>query len=200
VLDVGCGGGAAGLPLSPPAGCVLGFDQSDELLAAFAAAATERGVDHRLVRGRWPDDAGTAPTADVVVCHHVAYNVPDLGPFAAALSSHARRRVVMELTSEHPRAHLNWLWPRFWGIERPSGPTADDAVAVLVEAGIQPSVARAPRPPRHAPVEEQVASVRRYLCLPAERDPEIAALLGDQPDAPPGEVVTLWWDGSAPAG
>src|SRR3954464_11776625 len=37
VLDVGCGGGAAGLALVPRAACVVGFDLGDDLLAAFSA-------------------------------------------------------------------------------------------------------------------------------------------------------------------
>ena len=198
VLDVGCGGGAAGLALAPPAGRVVGFDQSAELLAAFAARATEFGVDHQVLEGRWPDDAGRAPVADVVVCHHVAYNVAGLAAFAAELSSHARRRVVMELTDRHPRSGVNSLWRHFWDLDRPAGPTADDAVAALVEAGIRPGIERSPRLPRAVPRAVRVASVRRYLCLPAERDPEIDALLADQPELA-GEVVTLWWAGGAPA-
>ena len=193
VLDVGCGGGAAGLALVPPAARVVGFDQAADLLAAFDARATELGVDHQAIQGRWPDDAAAAPEADVVVCHHVAYNVPGIGAFAAALSAHARRRVVMELTDRHPRAGLNYLWPHFWGIERPEGPTADDAAAALREAGIAPNVEREPRRRRPTDRAARVASVRRYLCLPAERDQEIEALLGADDNWTGGEVVTLWW-------
>jgi len=196
VLDVGCGGGAAGLALVPPAGRVTGFDQSQELLDLFVARAAELGVDHEAVQGDWPAGAGRVEAADVVVCHHVAYNIADLAPFAVALTDHARARVVMELGDRHPRFPANHLWVHFWNVERPTGPTAEDAVAVLVEAGIEPAVERAARQPRPVDRAARVASMRKYLCLPAERDPEIDALLGD--DAmPAGEVVTLWWDGSA---
>jgi len=196
VLDVGCGGGAAGLALVPPAARVTGFDQGADLLAMFAERAAEMGVEHQAVQGSWPDDADRVGPADVVVCHHVAYNVPDLGHFAAALTSHARVRVVMELSSQHPRAGVNDLWRHFWDVERPTGPNADDAVALLRETGIEPAVERTPRWARTVDRESRVASVRRYLCLPAERDPEIDALLGDDPSTP-GEAVTLWWPGSA---
>ena len=196
VLDVGCGGGAAGLALVPPAGRVTGFDQSAELLAIFAERARELGVEHEVVEGDWPEDAGAVGPADVVVCHHVAYNVPDLAGFALALSSHAGRRVVMELSDHHPRFWLNDVWRHFWDVPRPDGPVADDAVAVLAEAGIRPQVERSPRQPRSIPRQARVASVRRYLCLPADRDPEIDAVLGDD-SGQPGEVVTLWWDGTA---
>ena len=196
VLDVGCGGGAAGLALVPPAGRVTGFDRSAELLEIFSARAADLGVAHDAVQGSWPDDAGRVGPADVVVCHHVAYNVPDLAPFAVALSSHARRRVVVELSEHHPLFRLNHLWRHFWAVERPSGPVADDAVAVLVEAGIEPGVERGPRQPRSIPREAWVASVRRQLCLPPERDAEIATLLGDD-TGQSGQVVTLWWEGTA---
>jgi len=102
VLDVGCGGGAAGLALVPPAGRVVGFDQSADLLDAFSTRANELGVDFDELQGNWPDDHAKAPVADVVVCHHVAYNVPGLAAFAEALSTHAGRRVVMELKRPAP--------------------------------------------------------------------------------------------------
>ena len=196
VLDVGCGGGAAGLALVPPAGRVVGFDQSAELLEIFLTWAARLGVEHQAIEGSWPTDAATAPGADVVVSHHVVYNIPDLAAFAAELTAHARRRVVVEMTADHPRAGVNHLWRHFWDVDRPTGPTADDAVAALVEAGMEPQVARAPRRSRVRDRAERVASVRRYLCLTADRDPEIDELLGDDV-GPFGEVVTLWWDGAA---
>ena len=196
VLDVGCGGGAAGLALVPPAGRVTGFDQSQDLLDLFAARAAELGIEFEAVQGSWPEDAAAVGLADVVVTHHVAYNVPGLAGFATELTAHARNRVVMELTGDHPRAGVNDLWRHFWDVDRPSGPTADDAIAVLREAGIEPSVERAARENRSVSHEARVVSVRRYLCLPPEREPEVAALLEDRP-AMTGEVVTLWWDGSA---
>jgi SAM-dependent methyltransferase len=193
VLDVGCGGGAAGLALVPPAAKVTGFDPGADLLALFAERAEELGVAHEEVQGRWPEDAGRVGPADVVVTHHVVYNIPALGDFAAALTTHARNRVVVEMTADHPRAGLNHLWRHFWDLDRPSGPTADDAVGALAEAGIHPHVERWLRRPQPVDREARVASVRRYLCLPPERDPEIDALVGEA-FSRPGEVVTLWWD------
>ncbi len=201
VLDVGAGGGGAGLPLAPPAARVVAVDQSAELLAAFAARADEQGVDHAEVEGRWPDVAPSVEPADVVVCHHVFYNVPDLAAFVGALTEHARRRVVVELTDVHPLVATNRLWRHFHGLDRPEGPSADDAAAVLAEAGIHYRSERAGRPPRRVVDQATwVAFNRRRLCLPADRDPEVAELLSEQPEVPPGEVVTFWWDGTAAAG
>ncbi len=197
VLDVGCGGGSAAFGLVPPAGLVTGFDQSEELLALFTERATELGVDHRAVQGTWPAEAALVGPADVVVSNHVAYNVPDLGAFATALTDHARVRVVLELGGRHPRAGAERFWQHFWGIGRPEGPTADDAIAVLVEVGITPAVERASRPwAGGADRATRVASLRRTLCLTADRDPEIDALLGDEPPRV-REAVTLSWDGTA---
>lgn len=198
VLDVGCGGGAAGLALAPGAGRLVGFDQSEELLELFATRAAELGVDHSVIHGSWPEQAAAAPIADVVVSHHVAYNVPALAAFAAALTDHARRRVVVELTDRHPRVGLNHLWRHFWALDRPSGPTADDAVAVLRQAGIEPEVERSPRRYGEHDRARRVAAVRRYLCLPPERDAEVDEVLGGPDDgAPLGDNVTLWWPGRA---
>jgi SAM-dependent methyltransferase len=199
VLDVGVGGGAASLPLAPPAALLIGTDESDEMLAAFAARARERGVRARTYPGRWPDVARAVPAADVVVCNHVFYNVPDLGPFALALTAHARRRVVVELTGRHPVAGSNPLWKRFWDLDRPEGPTADDAIAVLEEVGIHPGVEREVRPAfRRVADADRIAFLTRRLCLPPERQPEVEAALAELPEPTVRDVVTLCWDGGAP--
>lgn len=199
VLDVGAGGGAASLRLAPPAAFVTGFDEGADMLESFAARAEELGVRHAEVHGRWPDDADAAPVADVVVSHHVLYNVPDLGDFALALTAHARRRVVVEIGVSHPMAAQAPLWRHFHGLERPDGPTADDATAVLREVGLDFSVEHVTRPQRSVDVVDRaarVAFVRRRLCLPADRDPEIDVLLPEFGGLGVREAVTIWWPGS----
>jgi SAM-dependent methyltransferase len=192
VLDVGCGAGAAGLALVPKVAHLTGVDHAEEMLRAFERACTERGVAHRSVHGRWPQVAAEAGVADVVVCHHVGYNTPELGPFATALSAAARRGVVIELHAVHPGAWLDPLWERFHGLRRPPPATADDVLAVLAEVGIRPSVQRWSRPaqPRHPDAEIEF-SLRR-LCLPAQRRDEVAeavAQLGPRQR----DLVTISW-------
>jgi SAM-dependent methyltransferase len=194
VLDVGCGAGAASFALVPPATRLIGVDQSPAMLAAFTATGAERGVPVQTVEGLWPDVADRVPAADVVVCHHVAYNVPDLAAFAFALDSHARRRVVVELSSVHPWCRLSGLWRHFHGQDRPQGPTADLAAEVLREAGLDPRVERFPRPPREAPFDVLVAFTRRRLCLPYHREPEVADLMRAGSGLELTDSVTLWWD------
>jgi SAM-dependent methyltransferase len=203
VLDVGCGGGRAALGLTPPAGRLIGVDERPAMLRAFAEAAAARGVVHQEVDGRWPDVAERTPEADVVVCHHVAYNVGDLRPFALALQSRARRRVVLELSWQHPLAYLSPLWERFWGLARPHGPTADDALHVLREAGLPARLDLWDDPSAHReaglPLAEQVEIVRIRLCLAADRDIEIADALGELPPRSPRPTATIWWDAGGDA-
>ena len=200
VLDVGVGGGAASLVLVPPAGLLVGVDDAEGMLEVFAAGAERLGVAHRGVAGTWPAVAGAVDSADVVVCHHVLYNIGDLVPFAAALTDHAQRRVVVEISGDHPTSTLNPLWLALHGLERPTSPTAEDAIAVLAEMGLDVAYEtfetdREPFGPDRA---EAVARVRERLCVGPERDGEIDVLLDQVAAASPRRrVVTVWWDGTA---
>lgn len=194
VLDVGCGGGAGAMPLVPPAGRVVGVDEGAGMLEAFAERAEERGVAHAEIEGRWPDVAGQVPEADVVVCHNVFYNVPDIGPFARALSDHARARVVVELGEEHPLAWMAPYWQHFHGLDRPSRPTADDAISAVRALGYDVQAERWTRSWRSDRSEDElVAQIRQRLCLGPGRDEEIAELVTRYPPPRPRPLVTLWW-------
>ena len=196
VLDVGCGGGSAAMALVPPADRVVGVDSSSDMLAAFADAAQAHGVAHQEHQGDWPSIAAEVAIADVVVCHHVFYNVAELPPFVAALSGHARRRVVVEVTATHPLTALAPLWRHFHGIDRPDGPTASLAEQVLRECGVEPAVEAWTRPARDAPREVYVRMNRRRLCLPVTAEPEVDRLMGETASAG-RHVVTMWWDTTA---
>lgn len=201
VLDVGAGAGAASLPLAPPAGVLTAVDQSADMLVEFAAGAERRDVAHREVEGKWPAAASEVEPADVVVCNHVFYNVADLVPFADALTRRARRRVVVELSREHPAANLNRLWKELHGIDRPTSPVAADAVAVLREMGLDVASESFERGALwdEATRAEMVGFIRRRLCLGPERDAEIDALVGPADVQPPRRLVAVWWEGGAPA-
>lgn len=193
VLDIGCGGGAASIPVGAPE--LLGVDESAELLSRFAAAA---GPGARTWHGRWPDIADRVPVVDVVVAANVVYNVPDVAAFVRALTGHARRRVVVELTDTHPWTSMAGLWRHFHGQERPSGPTAELFGAVLTELGLDADSRTWPRtdPWRDAPADAVLAFTRRRLCLPAARDGEVAAAMERFADERPRTRTTYWWAGA----
>jgi 2-polyprenyl-3-methyl-5-hydroxy-6-metoxy-1,4-benzoquinol methylase len=196
VLDVGCGGGRAAMSLVPPAHRVIGVDQDSGMLAAFTTAAADAGAQSITIQGQWPDVVLDTPVADVVVCHHVAYNVADIEPFIAALTGRARLAAVLVLPTVHPMTAWNNAWRRFWNIERPSGPTSDDLVAVLVEMGIDVERWEMPRPPlarATADPANRVPSTLRRLCLGPDRADEVAAFLElHEPDWATVHTVLRW--------
>jgi hypothetical protein len=193
VLDVGVGAGAASLRLG--ARQVIGVDPSPVLLAAFADRATGRDIEPIAIEGSWPQVAADAPAADVVVCHHVIYNVSDLAPFVVALTAHAIHRIVIEITAVHPMAWLAPYWEALHDLPQPDRPTADDAVSVLTELGLD--VRRQDWRRRIQMIGEasgeQLARIARRLCLPRARHDELRRLLSDRPPPLERNVVTLWW-------
>ena len=206
VLDIGVGGGMTSLPLASRASTIVGVDGSAEMLAAFEGTAESLGVTARTVLGTWPEVADQAATADVVVCGHVLYNVQQVTPFVRALTDKAARRVVVELTERHPWTWMNDLWQRFHSLSRPDTPTAADAESVLRELGIEASgedridIGPSGGFKRRG---DAVAFMRRRLCLPPNRDPELVLALGDRlaergglwsAGPPEQRIVTLWWD------
>ncbi|MGH3156623.1 MAG: class I SAM-dependent methyltransferase [Streptosporangiaceae bacterium] len=226
VLDVGAGAGAACLPLLARATGLAVVDSDSGMLELLAERAQAQGVAAQCFHGNWPEVAAHVPAADVVTCHHVLYNVPDLGPFVAELTRHARRLVVAELTACHPLVTLNGLWLKFHGVRRPDSPAADDLVWILAGMGLEPGHERWTRPGArdYASFEELTEITRRRLCLPPERAAEVAEALaaggsgqegpgqggpgqgGPGQDWQPGpaelassgrEVVTVWWRGTA---
>jgi SAM-dependent methyltransferase len=196
VLDVGCGAGAASLSLVPTAGTITGVDTDPAMLALFEQVCRERSVPGAAVPGRWPE-VSDVPAHDVVVAHHLVYNVAAIEDFLLALTSHARHRVVLELTECHPQRALNDLWWHFHGVRRPETPGVDDLVAVLTELGLNAGVERdvRPDPPMTQPRDVLVDYARRRLCLPPAANAEVDRLLPADHRVPPPRVACVWWDG-----
>lgn len=199
VLDVGAGAGAASLPLAPWASAFTAVDREPGMLAAFRERADGLGRPARTVDGRWPDVAADVPLHDVVVCHHVVYDVADIAPFLRALTDHARRRVVVELPPRHPLTWMAPLWLAVHGVVRPTRPTADDLLAVLDELGLADGLTvdrwRRTEEADLQPLADRAALVTRRLCLPPGREDEVAALLADVDRGGLMDVVTLAWPG-----
>lgn len=208
VLDVGSGVGAACLPLLPRATALTAVDADEGMIGLLADRAMARGVTADLVAGRWPQVAAQVQPVDVVTCHHVLYNVPDLEPFVAALTAHATRLVVIEVTTVHPLTSLNELWLRFHGLARPGGPTGNDILAILTAMGLSVEHERWSRSAGadYASFAELTDVTRRRLCLPPGRAADVADALieaGVDPSHPHDlgssgrDVLTIWWSGSA---
>lgn len=195
VIDVGCGGGAATMAVARRLHSAVGVDQSPGMLEVFGEEGTARGIATRTVAGTWPSVADEAGLADLVLCHHVAYNVAELGPFALALDHAAGRRVVMELTLTHPQTANAALWQQFWNLDRPAGPSAENALAVIREAGIKAEleVGGAGTLRRDAPIEARTLTAARLLCLGPDRLPEVEAAVLALP-ARSDQRAVIWWD------
>lgn len=203
VLDVGCGAGAASLPLLERASRLIAVDGDPHMLDELRSRVRD-GIDLNTVEGAWPGVSGAVDQADVAVCHHVAYNIADLDIAVQRMSEKARARVVLELTAVHPRTTQSFLWPIFHGIGRPAGPTAAEAVDVIRSCGFDAHSEE--WEPRHLlltsdELSDLVAAARRYLCLGADRDPEIARAIEPRlirrdglVGFPPLPVVTVWWN------
>lgn len=199
ILDVGCGAGRISGTFTTDHE-VVGVEPRAEL----AEVAAGVGIDVRP--GRWPDVAAEVGTAEVVLSTHVAYDVQVIAPFLAALHGAAERRVVLEVTAVHPWTWIGPLYRRFHDLDRPDGPSAELLAEVVARLlGVLPEATSWRRPAhRYADRDALVAHVRRMLCLPADRDAEVAdavaPLVTAHPDGtaslPDRELVTMWWDTS----
>lgn len=196
LLDIGCGGGAASIPVAARAGSLLGVDTSGAMLAAFTEAARVSGTPTMTWQGVWADVAADVPVADVAVAANVVYNVPDIGNFLQTVTAHARCRVVIELTDTHPWTGLAALWRHFHHQDRPRGPTTADFLAVTAELGFETGVESFRRTAVWASASPEVvlAFNRRRLCLPAGRESEVAAAMREHAPAPTTTASTVWWD------
>lgn len=166
VVDVGAGTGRFALALAPHVAEVVAVDPSRGMLDRLAEAARERGLTNvRCEHGSW--QAAQVASADVVVCGYVLPVIADVAPFVRRLDATARRRVFVHLSGTTPDVLHAPFWQHFHGGPRAPAPTYLDAVAVLGELGLTPTVqivetaVRA----RFADVEEAVADFRDNLML-----------------------------------
>jgi len=195
VLDIGCGGGIASYAITPPAAHVIGVDEQQAMLDLYTANATKYSVSSETVLGQWPAVADATPVADVVTVFHVAYNVGEIVPFLAALNSHARKRVVIEVPILHPMSNMNEGWKHFWDLTRPTVPVAADLVTVLAEMGIKVNIEFFESEILlDKKVDGANGFIRRRLCLPEERQGEVDAFIQANPMPERRKLAVIWWD------
>ena len=194
VLDIGCGGGIAAFALVPPATKVFGIDHQPEMLVQFNEEAKRRNVDSVTHEGFWPEISDKVSKADVVVSHHVLFNVKNIEEFLLECNSHAAKRVVIEIPERHPQSDANFLWEHFWGIERPNSPKANDILDILSELGINAQIQNWEGKARATTdINKSVEYARIRLCLDSSKDEEIKRLLSAHVSAP-RMLATIWWD------
>ena len=84
ILDLGCGTGTLALLLAEAGHHVSGIDTSEQMLAAARQKALTAGVRIDLARGDAADPPFGPGFADVVLCRHVLWALPDRDAVLAA--------------------------------------------------------------------------------------------------------------------
>ncbi len=203
VLDVGAGTGRASLPIARAGHPVTVVEPSPSMLAGLRDVAV--GLPVQVVAGSWPQMAEVVEVHAVTLCAHVVYDVADLGPFLESLHERALVGVVVELTETHPWTHLGPYYRTLHGLDRPTGPTADDFARVVEEVtGIAPVLERWGRPPDlwFESREEILELYGRRLLVPESRWAELESVLSSeiievegrfQFGTEPRRFVTAWW-------
>ena len=176
----------------------MGVDHEREMLSMFAQNAEKREISCQVFEGFWPEIADQVPMADVVLCHHVLYNISEIGPFLLGLDSHARSRVVVEMSTCHPLSHHSGAWKHCWNIDRPTTPTSEDVLEFLKEIGIKAEIHYWSGKLRdQIDIDQENDFIRVRLCLPPERLSEVRDYFLDNPSPMHRELATIWWDISA---
>lgn len=165
-LDVGAGTGRYALALARSIGHVTAVEPSAAMLAVLQRGAEQHGVTNlTTVQATWEDAA--VERIDVAFSSFVVTLVAEAGPFLRKLDAAARRRVVLYLGAYSADAIVDPLWRHFHDAPRAPGPTYLDAVAVLRELGIEPSVqlVEIPNTRRFATLGDAVEQYRDWLLL-----------------------------------
>ena len=161
-----------------------GLDSSAGLLAEFRRQARRIGAPARTMRGRVAGDREANATGRCGRVQPRRVQRRRLGPSSIALTSHARHRVVMELTVRHPTAWMADLWLRFHGLNRPIRPDAERRRVSCCADSVCPFTCTASvQTPRHRRIRtsrgcgglDPAPSLSRRV-----RDAEVAAALGDR--------------------
>ena len=77
ILDLGCGTGSLAVLLAGAGHEVTGVDSSDRMLSVARAKAASAGVPLHLARGDAADPPFPPASADVVLCRHLLWALPD---------------------------------------------------------------------------------------------------------------------------
>lgn len=206
VLDIGAGVGGSCLVIAERGVLVTAVEPDPGMASALEEVGAQRHLPITVVAGRWPQDADSVGRVHVATASHVVHNVPDLGPFLIAMADKAERAVVIQEFAVHPWAHLGHYYQALHALDRPTGPTDDDLVAVVEEVlGVTPHIERWEdgRPMVYRSWDEILDFYSRRLVLPAERRRELRELLAPDFVEVDGGLAekdrrrskaTIWWE------
>ena len=182
VLDVGAGGGRLALPLALRCRHLVAVEPSSSMGEVLLQQASDCSIENvSLVESTW--DKAEVEAADLVLCVHVLYVVPEIEAFVRKLEAHARERVLVVLYRAPPQSQTYPLWKEVHGEERLGLPSLPEFQEVLSQLRIDAQVDMLPAlPPRgfddHQQALEQLSG-RLYL-VPGT--PQMATLEAMLPD------------------
>ncbi len=206
VIDVGAGGGRLALPLALRCRHLAAVEPSPSMVAVLRRQASDYSIQNvSVVEATWEEVEVEA--ADIVLCAHVLYVVPEIEIFVRKLEAHARERVLIVLYEAPPQSQIYPLWERVHGEERRPLPGLSQYRGVLSQLGIRAhEEIFPPRPPRgydgHQQALEQLAH-RLYLVPGSLQMARLEAMLPDLLEevegtlvirgAPPVAPTLVWW-------
>ena len=157
VLDVGAGWGRHAVPLTARVDWVTAVEPSEGMRDLIPEK------DNMTVIATDWEHAEPAP-ADIVICCHVLYGVPEVVPFLEKLEASARERVFVYLRDRPPPLPAEELALEL-GFARTRMPEFRDLYPVLRQLGVAPEVAmlRYPSRPVYASLEAAEAEVQAAL-------------------------------------
>lgn len=204
LLDIGAGAGRYALPLARLVRRVVAVEPSPSMLRQLAARIeAERAENVEVVAAAWPDAA--VEPADLTLCAHVVYGVPEIIPFLRRLDASTRRTALIAIrVDQHPG--VADLARALFGQARVPQPAFLDLYNALASLDIVADVQIVPvggfRFDDHAAAR---AHFRDRLRVPAdgELDARLAAILAERlvqepdgrwrwPGTPPRTAIVSW--------
>lgn len=206
VLDVGAGTGRYVPPLAPLVAKMTALEPSPAMRTELENVVREADLSNvEVVPASWPD--GEVAPADLVICSHVAYFVPDIEPFIRRLDGVNRGCCVVVLRHVQREIAILDLFEQVWGEPRCPEPTFTDLFGVASQLGIWANVLNVPfmTVAGFPTFEDAVTMVKADLLNPEGADVEqkIRRYLGErmvQRDGrwtfatPPTYAGMLWWE------
>lgn len=168
VLDVGAGAGRYTIPLASKTRQVVALEPSPGMGKRLTEEAQRRGLSNvRVITSDWL--GAQVEPADVVLCAHVLYFVPDVVPFVRKLDEHARRLCMIVIRVDQMMAQLSPLYEEIWGEPLAQEPSFIDLYNLLFSMGIAAEVTIRPSgrgQGRYESLEQAETEVSNFLSPP----------------------------------